>query len=224
MKIIKPEVKDIVFHVPGEYTIEQWLEKAGRTCYKSEEKITEDSASKFVSMLYKRGHHAMLEHAVVSCVIAADRGLTHELVRHRLASFAQESTRYCNYSKGKFNGEIQVIEYPWKNEKSVEIHEAAAKAAETFYNMLLNMGEPPQNARAVLPISLKSEIVITANLREWIHIFEMRADTPAHPIIRGVAKEILKEFYKQVPSIYEEKYDKFIGNDKDTKEKDPNKG
>jgi len=109
MKVVKPKVLSITFHHPEGMTIEQSLERAGRTCYKSEDKITEDSAPKFIRMLRKRGHHAMLEHAVATVIFAADRGLSHELVRHRLASFGQESTRYCNYSKGKFNSEITVV-------------------------------------------------------------------------------------------------------------------
>ena len=134
MKIIEPYIKEIAFHIPENYpSIEAWLERVGRTCYKSENKITEDSAPKFVRMLRDRGHHAMLEHAVASARIVADRGVSHELVRHRLASFAQESTRYCNYSKGKFDGEITVISYPWKKDTSLAKHEKAIKTLEEIY-------------------------------------------------------------------------------------------
>jgi len=211
MKVIQPEVKEVVFHIPEGYTIEKWLEKAGRTCYKSEDKITETSAPKFIKMIRNRGHHAMLEHGLISAVISADRGLTHELVRHRLASFAQESTRYCNYSKGKFDGEITVVAQPGMNEAQTKLWEKAMEYAESYYLLLLKDGVPAQIARSVLPIGVKSEIVISANLREWLHIFEMRCDTPAHPIIRGCALEILEKFNEKLPSIYEEKAEKFLG-------------
>lgn len=210
MKVIKPHVDEIVFHVPEGYTLEKWLERVGRTCYKSEDKITDTSAPKFIRMIRKRGHHAMLEHGLISARIIADRGLTHELVRHRLASFAQESTRYCNYSHGKFSGEITVIAQPGLTEGQNRVWTKAMEAAEQKYMELLELGVNAQIARSVLPIGLKSEIVISANLREWLHIFEMRADTPAHPIIRGCAIEILKELNRRMPSIYEEKAKKFI--------------
>lgn len=203
MKIVQPEVKEIVFHVPEGYTIEKWLEKAGRTCYKSEDKITAESAPKFIRMLRDRGHHAMLEHGMISAVISADRGLTHELVRHRIASFAQESTRYCNYGKGKFGAEITVVAQPGMEFLQSKVWAEAMQNAEKAYLALLDLKVPAQIARSVLPIGIKSEIVVSANLREWMHIFNMRADTPAHPIIRGVALEILKEFNKRLPAIYE---------------------
>jgi thymidylate synthase (FAD) len=213
MKMIDPYVAEIVFHVPEGYaSIEKWLERVGRTCYKSEDRITPDSAPKFIRMLRKRGHHAMLEHAVASAHIVADRGLTHELVRHRVASFAQESTRYCNYSKGKFKSEIVVIGIPGETNPSQELldyyQESCAIAEERYFGML-ERGAKPQIARMVLPIGIKSEIVITANLREWMHIFYMRCDTPAHPIIREVCLRILNKFNNRIPSIYEGHYEQF---------------
>lgn len=203
MIIVDPKVDEIVFHVPEGHTIETWLERVGRTCYKSEDRITEDSAPEFIRMIRDRGHHAMLEHAVASARISADRGLTHELVRHRIASFAQESTRYCNYSKGRFSGQITVVRQPGMTDRQYLEFVRAMCDAEDHYLKLLAMDAAPQIARAVLPIAVKSEIVITANLREWMHVFNMRADTPAHPIIRGCALEILKEFNNRLPSIYE---------------------
>ena len=152
----------------------------------------------------------MLEHGMISAVIHADRGLTHELVRHRIASFAQESTRYCNYSKGKFSGQITVVKQPGMNDEQEELWRAAMYSAELFYLKLLDEGVPAQIARSVLPIGIKSEITISANLREWMHIFEMRCDTPAHPIIRGCALEILKKLNERLPSIYEKKAEKFL--------------
>jgi intein/homing endonuclease len=139
-------------------------------------------------------------------------GNTHELVRHRLASYAQESTRYCNYSKGKFNNEITVIEYPWKVSTSSEKYQKGIELIEKLYMELLADGEPPELARAVLPISLKAEILMTANLREWLHVFHMRCDTPAHPIIRGCALEILKAFNEKLPYMYENHAERFLND------------
>ena len=211
MKIIKPTVDEIVFHIPEGYaSVEAWLERCGRTCYKSEDKITEESAPKFIRMLRKRGHHAMLEHAMASARIIGDRGLSHEIVRHRIASFAQESTRYCNYSKGKFSSEITVVEQPGMTAEQKKVWESAMYDAEEHYMNLLAMGVKAEIARSVLPIGLKSEIVISANLREWLHIFYMRCDTPAHPIIRGCALEILRAFNKRLPSMYEGHAERFL--------------
>jgi len=211
VRIIKAGVEEITFHIPEGYnSIEQWLEKVGRTCYKSEDKITEESAPKFIRMLRDRGHHAMIEHAVASARIIGDRGLTHELVRHRIASYAQESTRYCNYTKGKFNNEITVIEQPDMNAKQMAEWEDAIKDAEKHYFRLVEMGVKAQIARSVLPVGLKAEIVITANLREWIWIFEMRCSQFAHPIIQGVALKILDTFNSRLPAIYEKQAEKLL--------------
>lgn len=203
MKMIEAEVLSVVVHRPGLYPLETWLENVGRTCYKSEDKITQDSADRFVRMLRDRGHHAMLEHCLISAMVRVDRGVTHEWVRHRLASYAQESTRYCNYGKGKFGSEITVVEYPWKNSRvSREIHKRAAEAAEGFYMELLDAGEPPELARAVLPISVKTDLVISANAREWMHIFKMRTDSHAHPMIRSITKQIAQILSKQHPALF----------------------
>jgi len=211
MKTQEAHVKQITFHIPEGYdSIEKWLEEVGRTCYKSENKITEDSAPKFIRMLRDRGHHAMIEHAVASARIIGDRGLTHELVRHRIASYAQESTRYCNYSKGKFGKEISVIIQPGLNDVQHDEWEKAMLDSEKHYFNLINFGVKPQIARSVLPIGLKAEIVITANLREWIWVFEMRCSEFAHPIIRKVSLEILDEFNKRLPSIYEKQAEKYL--------------
>jgi len=211
MKIIQARIDEVVFHVPEGYpSIEAWIEKAGRTCYKSEDKITEESAPQFVEMLRNRGHHAMLEHAMASVKIVADRGLSHELVRHRIASFAQESTRYCNYSKGKFGGEITVVEQPGLDTVQFNLWKEAIEQAEKYYLLLLEQGVKAQTARSVLPIGTKAEIVVSANLREFRHIFKMRCDKAAHPIIRDIFLQILEKFYKKIPALYEDLYDQFI--------------
>lgn len=213
MKVQLPRVEEIVFHVPEGYTMEQWIERAGRTCYKSEDKITEKSANKFIRMLHKRGHHAMLEHCYASAVFSADRGLTHELVRHRLAAYAQESTRYCNYAKGKFDGQITVIAQPGIEGEALQVWNMAMAAAESSYLSLLELGIPAQEARSVLPIAIKSEIVISANLREWMHIFKMRCSTAAHPIIRSICLQVLDEFNRKIPSIYEKQAEEFFSKE-----------
>ncbi len=213
MKIVKPSIV-VTFYAPEDGSSpEQAIEAAGRTCYKSEDKITTESAEKFVHMLRDRGHHAMLEFGYATARIIADRGLTHEMVRHRLCSFAQESTRYCNYSKGKFGNEITVVEQPGL-EKAVDgdreqyvirkAWEDAMISAERFYLGLLESGVKPQIARSVLPIGLKSEIVVGANLREWRHIFRLRCAEAAHPIIRGVMLKALQKFWEKMPTLYED--------------------
>jgi thymidylate synthase (FAD) len=204
MKIINPNIKGIIFHIPEGYeSIEEFIEAVGRTCYKSEDKITYGSANDFVERLNAKGHHAMLEHAIATVRIEADRGLTHELVRHRLASYAQESTRWCNYSKGKFQRQITVIQQPGMTPEQEQIWRQAMLTAETYYMTLIDTGVPAEIARSVLPIGLKSEIVITANLREWMHIFRLRCSPAAHPIIRGIMWEALRFFSQKVPSIFQ---------------------
>lgn len=218
MKIVDTKVNEIVFHTPEGYTVEQWLERAGRTCYKSEEKITSESAPKFIRRLRGREHYGMFEHAMISVVCSVERGISHEWVRHRLASYLQESSRYCNYSKGKFGNEITVVAYPWKGDaedvaKAADVHVQAAKAAETYYNLLLDLGQPPELARAVLPISLKTDIVVSANLRQWFTMFGLRCDSAAHPMIRGLMKNILGEFENKYPVIFETQAERFLTND-----------
>lgn len=210
MKVTRAHVSGVWIHYPEGFTdLAKWLESIARTCYKSEDKITEDSASKFVQMLKNRGHHAMLEHAVITARIVGDRGLTHEQVRHRLASYAQESTRYCNYSKGKFSEEIVVVEQPDLIEMNNPLVMAewmrAMENAERHYMRLLELGAPTGGARSVLPIGLKSEIVVTANLREWMHAFEFRVSKYAHKIISSVMMEIERQMHQKVPDVFEDR-------------------
>jgi len=180
------------------------IEEAGRTCYKSEDKITETSAAAFVKMLIKRGHEAMIEHCGLSVKFICDRGVTHEIVRHRIASFAQESTRYCNYSKNKFGNEITVIE-PYFWEKDTELYrqwEDACLQAQRAYFALLESGATPEQARTVLPNSLKAEIIVTMNMRAWRHFFALRTSKEAHPQIREIARPLLAELKDKLPEIF----------------------
>jgi thymidylate synthase (FAD) len=204
MKIVMPSAT-VVFHVPeGFESIEAFIESVGRTCYKSEDRITGESAERFVTMLRGRGHHAMLEHCVASARIICDRGASHELVRHRIASYAQESTRFCNYSKDKFDNQISVVKPPGMTADQEKVWWSAMEDAEAAYLNLIANGTRPEIARSVLPIGLKTEIIITANLREWMHIFELRCAPAAHPIIRGIMQDLLRVFYRRIPSMFDD--------------------
>lgn len=206
MKIIVPSV-EVYFHYPhqaggGRIEPQVFLELAGRTCYKSEDKITAESAPKFIKMLKDRGHHAMLEHCFASVKFVCDRGVTHELVRHRLVSYAQESTRYCNYGKEKFGREIAVIEPPGLDAEARRCWQRACGCAEDEYKRLIDMGVSPQIARSVLPTCLKTEIWASANLREWMHIFKMRCAPDAHPQIRELMVQAKKIFAEAIPEMF----------------------
>lgn len=204
MRTIKP-IAVIESHVDADYILKQ-IELAGRTAYKSEDKITNDSAKDFVKMILKRGHLSVIEHQSVSVRFICDRGVSHEIVRHRLASYTQESTRYCNYTKGKFGSEITVIEpcFWSQDDEKYKVWKQAIEQIESAYNKLIELGATPQEARSILPNSLKTEIVVTMNLREWRHFFTMRTSAAAHPQMREVAIPLLKEFQKQIPIIFDD--------------------
>lgn len=208
MRIIKP-LFIIEDDINGDKILEK-IEKAGRTCYKSEEKITADSAKNFVKNLIMTGHESVIEHEKITVRVICDRGVTHEIVRHRIASYSQESTRYCNYSKEKFGNELTVIEPCFWNSGSESdkekraIWEESMKSAEKAYFNLIEIGASPQEARSVLPNSLKTEIVMTMNLREWRHFFKLRTSNAAHPQMREIACPLLDEFKKQIPVIFDD--------------------
>ena len=187
-------------------TILQHIERCGRVCYKSEARITGTSAQSFVAGIIKRGHEAVLEHDSITVKFVVDRGVSHEIVRHRLASYCQESTRYCNYSKDGFGNEITVIKPCFWGVHSPEffIWKAAMEAAEERYMALLAAGAAPQEARSVLPNSLKTEVVMTANLREWRHFFKLRTAPAAHPQMREVAIPLLRRFQELVPVVFDD--------------------
>ena len=185
------------------------IEAAGRTCYKSEDKITPESSRKFIRGLIKRGHEAMIEHASMTVKFTVDRGVSHELVRHRLASFAQESTRYCNYSKDKFGNELTFIKPCfWNEDKTAyDVWKKVMYEAELAYFDLLYRGATPQEARSVLPNSLKTEVVMTANMREWRHFFRLRAagETGApHPQMVEVALPLLRKCQELMPELFDD--------------------
>lgn len=185
------------------------IERAGRTAYKSEDRITIGSAERFVRGIVKRGHESVLEHCSISVRFITDRGVTHELVRHRIGiAFTQESTRYCNYggkdiffikpvfwepttSEGLMSGAY----YRW---------DLAMSDAEKHYDWLIGLGATPQEARTVLPNSLKTEIVATANIREWRHIFTLRTAKTAHPQMRALMIPLLKELQTLLPALFDD--------------------
>lgn len=204
MRTVKP-IAVIESNVDCDYILKQ-IELAGRTAYKSEDKITNNSAKDFVAMLLKRGHLSVIEHQSVSVRFICDRGVSHEIVRHRLASYTQESTRYCNYTKGKFGSEITVIEpcFWSQDDEKYKVWRQTIEQIETAYNRLIELGATPQEARSILPNSLKTEIVVTMNLREWRHFFTMRTSPAAHPQMREVAIPLLKEFQKQIPILFDD--------------------
>lgn len=214
MRLIKPSIE---FMNMTENPLKA-IELAGRTCYKSEEKIKADSAKTFVKMLLSRGHEAMIEHASMSYRIVCDRGVTHEIVRHRMFSFAQESTRYCNYKggvefiipswfdddKGQLAGEfVSQEQCPFEAETAEHAWWISMLNAETTYQFMLNKGWKPQHGRSVLPNSLKTEIVVTGNLREWRHFFKLRCAKASHPQMREVALMLLDDVQKRIDVVFD---------------------
>ncbi|MDD2646670.1 MAG: FAD-dependent thymidylate synthase [Patescibacteria group bacterium] len=201
MQVIKPSfiIED---EVDGKKILKN-LEKYARTCYKSEDKICEGSAEKLIANILKRGHESVIEHEKVTVRLICDRGVTHELVRHRLASYSQESTRYCDYHK---KGSIQVIEpfFFAGNPEKYAAWQKAMEDTEQAYNKLIELGATPQEARSVLPNSLKTEIVTTFNLREWRHFFKLRTSAAAHPQMREIIIPLLAEFKKRIPIIFDD--------------------
>lgn len=204
MKIIEPSFE--ILSIPDPGAVLTGIEAAGRTCYKSEDHITPDSARKFTARLLKSGHHSVIEHAFATVRFVCDRGVSHELVRHRLASFSQESTRYANYSKDKFGSEITVIRpFFWEDDpQRMDVWRAAMEYAEKAYLELIALGARPEEARSVLPNSLKTEVVMTANLREWRHVFGLRCAPASHPQMREIMIPLLTEMQRRIPVVFEE--------------------
>jgi len=194
------------------------IEEVGRTCYKSEDRITDDSCVNFVSGIVKRGHEAVIEHFNITVKLTVDRGVTHEIVRHRIASYAQESTRYCNYAQDKFGGEVTYIDLKGGMELDPKVSALDAETAseiyrewvdacldaERHYFKMLELGASPQIARSVLNNSTKSEICITMNMREWRHFFKLRTATAAHPQMREAVIPLLDEFKKTIPVLFDD--------------------
>ena len=219
MKIINPSTRLYVNGQPlaWKYGIDMLkaIERIGRTCYKSEDKITDDSYETFIRNLIKRGHLSVIEHCSVTADIICERGVTHEIVRHRIGTYSQESTRYCNYSADKYGSEIQVIDpasaFGWdvmgKDREKYIAWRMSCVVAESAYMKMLSGGASPQEARSVLPNSLKTEIWVTYNLREWRHFFQLRCAPAAHPQMQEVARMLLAEMTAYVPIIFDDVYE-----------------
>ncbi len=217
MKIIQPTI-ELLNHT---LDIQKTIELAGRTCYRSEDKVCEGSDAEFIQKMKSFKHLSTLEHGSITMRYVTDRGVMAELTRHRMASFSVESTRYCNYSKGKYENEITVIdpffftmnkfeplqsvignEYTKLN-AIYQTWQNSCEEAEYSYMALVNQGCSAQEARSVLPNSLATTIVMTANPREWIHVLELRTHRDAHPQIRQIACPTLKLFQEKWPAIFD---------------------
>lgn len=207
MKIIKPRM-EVLWTEAGDVMLRR-IEIAGRTAYKSEAGISQDSSREFVKMIVARQHLSVLEHVVVSARVVCDRGISHEIVRHRIASYTQESTRFCNYSDERFGGEIAFVLPSFLYEKAEEDPlfgkwRHAMLEAERTYLEMLRLGAKPEEARSVLPNSLKTEMVMTMNLREWRHFFSLRTSPSAHPDMQIMAKVLLVEFRSHIPIVFDD--------------------
>lgn len=211
MKIVKPEIE--IFSTESYEEMLVRVERAGRVCYKSEGAIGEGSAERFIKNILKRGHESVIEHGSITVKVTCDRGVTHEIVRHRIASYSQESTRYCNYSNDKFDNQISCIDiatgfrYDLNEEKDLkkyQLWQEAMESAESYYFKMLELGAKPEEARSILPNSLKTEIVMTMNLREWRHFIRLRGSKAAHPQIREITGMILSEFQEKYPLFFED--------------------
>lgn len=204
MKIIEPSFE--ILGNPNSSVILQSIETFGRVCYKSEENITPESAAPFIRRLLKSGHESVIEHEKVTVRIVCDRGISHEIVRHRIASYSQESTRYCNYSKNKFGNELTFIKPCFWEESSphYSLWKEQMQLIEKCYLSLIDSGAAPEQARTILPNSLKTEIIVTMNLREWRHFFRLRTSERAHPQMREIAIPLLRQMYELLPPVFED--------------------
>lgn len=211
VKIIEPSV-EILTDIDGDKVLKH-IEKCGRTCYQSYQNETEDttSAKNMIQMLIKMGHESVLEHFLITIKAKIDVGNYKDLTRHRHASFSIESTRFCNYSKGKFGNELTVIQ-PCNMDKDSGIYHTWLKTMndiEKAYMDMSELGAKPDQLRMILPHSLAAEVTMSANLREWRHIFKMRCQKAAHPSVRQIMLKTLNEFHNRIPVVFDDLYDEF---------------
>ena len=200
MRIVKPSA-ELEWCTPDALKV---IERAARTCYLSADKISRDesSAEKLIRFVIERGHLSVLEHAVASFRFVVDRGISHEIVRHRIASFSQESTRYCAYAKGKHGSQIAVIKPTKLTKEQAIVWEESCRIAEKAYLHLSRLGCRPEIARSILPTCLKTELVLTANFREWLHIFDLRTSKQAHPQVVAVMLQAQAVLQQKYPVIF----------------------
>lgn len=204
VKIIKSSF-EILTPIDADFVLRH-IERCGRTCYQSFDKADETSHIRFLKHIVSRHHESVIEHFSVSVKFVMDRAIANELVRHRVSSFSQESTRYCCYANDKFGNEITVIK-PVMLEEGSDAYQTwkdGVAQIEKSYLKMLEQGAKPETARALLPCCLKAEIVMSANLREWKHVFSMRCSDAAHPDIRFLMRDLKKEFQKNIPIIFDE--------------------
>ena len=204
MKIISPRY-EILTELNGSEILRN-IERAGRVCYKSENRTDNSSALSFIKNIILRGHESVLEHESVSVRFVCDRGVTHEIVRHRIASYSQESTRYCNYCDDKFGNELTFIEplFYLNRDKEMNIWSESMRVVEKNYLALIMQGSKPEEARSILPNSIKTEIIVTMNLREWRHFFKLRTSNVAHPQMRQITIPLLTEMKTRIPIIFDD--------------------
>lgn len=204
MRIVEPRVE--IMSIIDSDSILKNLELYGRVCYKSEDSITGDSANRFIRMIIKNGHESVLEHEKITVKFICDRGVSHEIVRHRIASYSQESTRYCNYHQDKFGSELTLIKpcFWEEGQEEYQIWKSNMQMIEDSYNKLISLGARPEEARSILPNSLKTEIVVTMNMREMRHFLKLRTSPKAHPQMRQVACILLRELKEKLPVIFED--------------------
>lgn len=204
MKVIRPGF-EIISDLNAE-TILKNIEQCGRVCYKSENLIDQGTAEKFIRGIIVRGHESVLEHEKITVKLICDRGVSHEIVRHRVASYSQESTRYCNYSKEKFGKELTMIQpcFWEENDPQYQIWKETMEQIEQNYNRLIEMGAKPEEARTILPNSLKTEIVVTMNMRELRHFLRLRTSKASHPQMREIAGMLLDYLKQELPVLFED--------------------
>lgn len=202
MKIIEPSAE--LAQDLNAAEIMRHLERAGRVCYKSESKISDASAEKFIANIIKSGHESVIEHVSITFKIICDRGVTHEIVRHRLASYSQMSTRYCDYSGEKFGGELSFIKpcFWADDDENFQLWRKTMQQLEKVYLEMRKNGARPEQARSILPNSLATEIFMTANLREWRHFLKLRTSPRAHPQMRQIALQICAILKENLPVIF----------------------
>lgn len=204
MKIISAtfEILDLLFPE----MIMNNIETYGRVCYKSENNVTANSSEPFIKKIINSGHESVIEHEKITVKIICDRGVTHEIVRHRIASYSQESTRFCNYAHDKFGNELTFIKpcFWEEDSRALKIWLVQMEMVEKNYINLIALGASPEQARSILPNSIKTEIVVTMNLREWRHFFKLRTSKRAHPQMREISIPLLKKMQELLPAIFDD--------------------
>ena len=202
MKIVKPWIQ--VENFDGKQIMKN-IERACRTCYRSEGLITEDSYKKLLKNCINRGHESVLEHEKITIRMQCDVGVYKDLTRHRFGSFSIESTRYCNYGKDKFDNEIKFIK-PCNIDDSSELYSnwiGAMNFIEKEYIAMSMNGATPDQMRMILPHSTAAEVTMTANIREWRHILDLRTKKMTHPAIRQLLIPLLLLFKKEMPELFD---------------------